>query len=229
MGNTNRLTFNNCVTGVLNTPNYGSCASQEYGSYNRAVYSAVRELKNRYVGSGMPVSNPLDLNKVNTTPGTYDYNSNSGKVLSNLSNLTIEGTGGGDVVVEKGRTAIIVASGNVTIKSNIRYADVPLSEGLGAIPQVLIFAKNIYIDSQVERIDAWLITTGTGTDGRLRTCDVPNVNVIRGATQDNLDPVCSRRLQVNGPVMAGKVDLWRTAGSGTGRADDPGREYWGPG
>jgi hypothetical protein len=117
-------------------------------------------------------------------------------------NLTI-----GNRTIGAGSTEIIRATGTVTINGDIRYANnVPF----GRIPQMVIIARDIDIRSNVTNIDAWLIATGAGSNGRINTCS----NAPASLTSN----ICNNQLQVNGPVIANRLDLRRTAGSGTGDA-----------
>src|SRR5690606_28527099 len=86
------------------------------------------------------------------------------------------------------------------------------------IPQVVIIANNILIDESVSRVDAWLVAAGTGANGIVNTCSASNL--------DNASPAqletrlhagrCDDRLTVNGPVIANRLLLRRTAGAGPG-------------
>ena len=137
------------------------------------------------------ISSPLNLSgKSNKTP-----------YLVNSSSLTISGGNIGE-----GETVIIVASdATVKITGDIKYTSDALSS-VKDIPQVVIIAKNINIDPDVRRIDAWLVASGT-----INTC-FPTPAKLTIA--DCLNP-----LRVNGPLATGKLLLNRTYGS-TG--DDPG-------
>ncbi len=97
------------------------------------------------------------------------------------------------------------------------------------VPQILIIAKNIKIDSGVKRIDAWLIAgapsdfdiTSTDTDGgAINTCSEDATlnadgtfkafgDISDASWQDGTD-ACKNPLIVNGPVMANKVYFNRT-------------------
>lgn len=112
----------------------------------------------------------------------------------------------------KGRSLIIVASGTVTIKGNLDYANGAMTS-VRDIPQLVIIADKIDIEANVTNVDAWLVTTN-GTTGVINTCsDV--VGNLSGK-------VCDKQLTVHGPVLAGKLLLKRTAGSGTGaQSGDP--------
>lgn len=108
---------------------------------------------------------------------------------------------GGEVPV--GRTIIINAgNNNVRITGNLTYNGGDLTD-VDDIPQLIILANNILVNQNVTQVDSWLVANGT-----LNTCaDVPQAAI----TSEN----CSAQLTVNGPVIAQRVLLYRTAGSGT--------------
>lgn len=92
---------------------------------------------------------------------------------------------------------------NANPKDNSNYAlqlnNSSLSvDALEKLPQVLIFAKNIKVDSRVNRIDAWLIS-----DNDINTCTAGHGN----------SATCDTALVVNGPLYAKTVNFNRTAGA----------------
>lgn len=101
----------------------------------------------------------------------------------------------------------------MTISNNITL---PNNENLSAkdLSQNIIFAKNkINIADNVTRIDAWLIVL----DGEIDTCTDSQGKPIplSGST-------CNKQLLINGPILAKKLNLHRTAGAGSGNASiDP--------
>ena len=130
-------------------------------------------------------------------------------------------TGGGlGKVVSKGRWIVINApTANVTISGDINYTGEVL-RSITDIPQVVIIAKTITIAADVENVDAWLIAVGDGTNssGIINTCSAATLPDGGNLTID----ICEKPLVINGPVMADKIYLYRTAGSGTG-TDDSGK------
>ncbi|MNQ73310.1 hypothetical protein D3C85_880380 [compost metagenome] len=120
------------------------------------------------------------------------------------NNLTI--TGG---TIEKGRSVVIKAASTVRISGDIRYTGASLSN-VSEIPQVVIIANRIIIEEGVTNVDAWLIANGA--TGGIYTCgDLKPILTSE---------VCNKPLTVNGPVMAKRLFLQRTAGSGTGTASN---------
>ena len=120
-------------------------------------------------------------------------------------NLTISGG-----TVGKGNSVIIKARGTVFIDGDIKYNTSGSLHSLSEIPQVVVLANNIQIKDTVTNVDAWLIANGAS--GGLYTC---------GAFRAVLtSKVCDKPLTINGPVMAKRLFLQRTAGSGTGLASN---------
>lgn len=127
-------------------------------------------------------------------------------VWAAAGNLTI--TGGN---IPPGRSAVIIAGGNVTIAGNITYSDATLNS-VNAIPQVVIIANNINVQENVSRVDSWLVAAGA-----VDTCH--GVGILTSGK-------CSTLLEVNGPVITNRLLLNRTAGSGTGAASsDPAERF----
>lgn len=115
----------------------------------------------------------------NLGPDKYKYESNQDLAL------------GADRPLQAGTKIVIYAPDQlVTIKKDIKYPDGPIDSD--KIPQLVIIAKNINIESAVRRVDAWLIAKG----GTLNTCS-------NGACDTN-------QLSINGPVMSEKISLNRT-------------------
>lgn len=99
----------------------------------------------------------------------------------------------------------------VHIKGNLEYGNSYMS--VGAIPRVVIIAKDIVIDPGVTQIDAWLLASD-----RISTCRQYN---LAGAIENNFtyaqniakltaDGECKQKLVMNGPVMAKNIYLLRT-------------------
>lgn len=144
--------------------------------------------------SSRPLTSPVNLSSLASSNKPYFYNT--------TGNLEINGA-----TIDKGKTIIIVATGKVTIKSDINYTTDSLAS-IDDIPQVIIVAKDIDIDEGVKNIDAWLIADGNS--GVINTCaQVPN-------TADLTVSKCINPLTVNGPVVTNRLLLHRTNGSGGG-------------
>jgi adhesin HecA-like repeat protein len=135
--------------------------------------------------------------------GTVSLGGRNGTFYAN-GNLTISGG-----TIDKNKSVIIRASGTVTISGDIRYTTESLNS-ISEIPQVVIIANDIRINDNVTNVDAWLIANGS--NGRIYTCGSNNF------TQILTSNTCKEKLTINGPVMAKKLYLTRTSGSGTAAA-----------
>lgn len=122
--------------------------------------------------------------------------------------------GGGNI--QKGGWVVINAPlATVTITEDIKYTEAQLSS-VNDIPQVIIIANKIIINSKVTRVDAWLVASGT--NGIIETCNVNSLSYKLTGTDRLTVNKCKDSLVVNGPVMAKQLWLRRTAGSGSGIA-----------
>ena len=122
--------------------------------------------------------------------------------------------------IRKGRWVVINApQATVTITDDIKYTEGQLLS-VGDIPQVIIIANKIIINSNVTRVDAWLVANGA--NGIIETCNVNSLSYVLSGTDRLTANKCNLPLTVNGPVMAKQLWLRRTAGSGSGPASgDP--------
>lgn len=136
-----------------------------------------------------------------------------------------------------GQWLVINAIGhNVTIANDIQYANGPFVDARD-IPQLVIIADNITIAADVTRVDAWLVARSNGSvsGGAIATCDeqagtsgadgvaqwlsMPNgsgTNYTNSSNSHLSMLHCQRQLQINGPVIAQRLYLRRTAGSDAG-------------
>lgn len=108
--------------------------------------------------------------------------------------------------IPAGRRIVIRASGTVTVTGDIRYTAARLSNAKD-IPQLVIVAKQIIIEPQVERVDAWLMTTHNGS---ISTCGAATGN--QPAHGLNV-AACAKQLRINGPIHTSKLYLRRTYGA----------------
>lgn len=180
----------------------GCTATTSIGKYNTA-----KTLPD--VGASFPVtSSTASLGNnatVNLTPLSTGLNTATG---------TLHISGG---QINKGKWHVINApNADIVIDGNIDYNPGTM-QSITDIPQVVLIGKNIIIGSGVTNIDAWLITRGSGTDGRINTCGAGTVSESTVLTAT----ICNSVLTVNGPVMATNLFLRRTAGSDPGGAGNP--------
>jgi len=158
-------------------------------------YKSARSIPN--IASSFPVSSATNIllsSDIGTLQGIYKVNGTTATIsTSNIS---------------KHHWVVINAPGaDVTITGDITYTRETLSN-IGDIPQVVIIANSIVINSNVKNVDAWLIAkskdnTVNSINGSIYTCDLSAPTAGQ----------CKDRLTVNGPVMAQHLYLRRTAGS----------------
>lgn len=107
--------------------------------------------------------------------------------------------------IDKGKTYIVHAEGDVYIQGDIKYTESYASQE--DIPKVIIYSKkNIGIICSVKRIDAVLIA-----EGFIDTCS----GAKPSTEPNNVD--MSNQLMINGTVITNKIYLKRTYGAGAGR------------
>ena len=192
-----------CSLSVLTISNYSgtSCQSNVIGRYTSS--SSVSNVASRFPATSTITGAVVDLKNL-ASAQSYSVNN---ATLNISSTQPIGNNGAG-----KGKWVVINAPNTtVTITSNINYTNAALI-GIDDIPQVIIIASNIIIAPGVNNVDAWLIATGTGSNGYINTCGAVPASSPSGINSNN----CGNLLTVNGPVMANKLYLYRTAGSGVG-------------
>ena len=174
----NRLTLAN-----NNTSAYGNFGGTNYA---QAFFNRMKSHYQAQVSASKMVSyNPAQL----IIPGGHYYSANQ-DVNLNLNHEIITGD-----------TTVIYAPNNtVTILGNIQNTNV----NVRSVGQTIIIAKNININQDVTRVDAWLLASDS-----IDTCKI---------TGSLSSAVCNKHLLVNGPVVvaSNKADglkLNRTAGS----------------
>lgn len=158
------------------------------------------------IATAFPVSSDTP-----TIGDEFDVATGQGVYTSTLDELRLQSSAAiGEVTPGQGRLVVIHApSTTVFITNNIEYTSGASMNALRAIPQVLIIAENIIIADNVSRVDAWLMATGTGSNGTINTCAVGGSD----ATIPVHAGLCTTQLTVNGPVIANHLLLRRTAGS----------------
>jgi len=193
----NGLTFANSI--LPPQPHATECG--HFGAMGSIPRTASILASRELAGSGVPLTNTNPLRLDMSVSGRYE----------------VEGSG--DIVIDgstivAGRKIILdVEDRNVTINGDIEYENGSGSntyDSISEIPQLVIIAKNITINRNVERVDAWLIANGqtTPSDGTIKTCDIasPASPVLNAR-------ICDKQLKINGPIMARYLQLWRTYGA----------------
>ena len=198
-----------CGLSYLTFTNAGSSSCGTGTAFGRYTNSAIApNIASRF---------PTDTSTPNTPAGVVNLSTLKG--LYKTTSGSIQVTGGSPIGnARDGQWVVINAPGaTVTITGNINYTSLGLSS-VSQIPQVVIIANNIIIADGVTNIDAWLIATGTGTNGRINTCGAGGVTETTTVTAGN----CFNKLTINGPISANHLIMRRTAGAGAGAAaDDP--------
>jgi hypothetical protein len=191
-----------CNYSTLSFTNAGSSTCGSAGSTigNYITSRSIPDVVASFPGAGTAISGtvvPNDLPK-NLPSSIVDVYS--------ASDLTLNGS-----TLVPAKSIIIKATGTVTINGDQRYTNGPYIN-ISQLPQLVIIANKIVINSSVTNVDAWLVAKNTESTGEIDTCEVI------GDTSDK----CNLQLTINGPVIANKLDLRRTAGSGIGAASgDP--------
>lgn len=174
-----------------NTP----CTDDIVGNYNNA--KSIPDVAASFPVNASDPTRNLGSNIDLSTPSLQGIYTATGAV-------TITGGGGGKFIKKEQWIVINAPEANITITGDIYYTHSTL-HSTSEIPQVVIIAKNITINSDVTNVDAWLIAK----NGRIDTCNTKSGLTIY---------TCGSELTVNGPVMANQLYLYRTAGSGLGSA-----------
>lgn len=183
---------------------YCPAGTKQYGCYNSVgSMGNIPDVESYFFTASTP-----------DTPGSLNLAQGAGvHTYKHTGDLVINAA-----TIQKGQSYVIKATGNVTITGDIAYTSSKLSS-LADIPQLVIIANNIYINSNVSNVDAWLIAEGTtaSNTGILDTCHISTTYATALSSS-----ICNTALRVNGPVMAQHVWLRRTAGADKGAASgDP--------
>ncbi len=146
--------------------------------------------------SRMPATtSPLPANVSSMTNGAY------------FSNSGVSLTGGN---VNPGNKISVYVNGDVYITSDITY---PGSWNMGNIPLFELVVKgNIYVSSNVHRLDGVYIAQRNGASGgTIYTCatSAAPITLTNGAFYNT----CNSKLTVNGAFVAGSIELDRTKAS----------------
>ncbi|HJM04405.1 MAG TPA: hypothetical protein QF549_02105 [Candidatus Saccharimonadaceae bacterium] len=198
---TGATSANFCTVSYLTLTNAGSNICDGSSPKGNFEYGAgLPDISARF-GSGQSLGSAASVDLSDQSNGVY------------TTNRTINVNADNDIGV--GRWVVINAPNQtVNITGDIRYTGAPLSSAAD-IPQVVIIANRINIRESVQRVDAWLIASGT--NGVINTCS----QISNPVTQLDAGR-CDDRLTVNGPIAARQLLLYRTAGAGTGSASgDP--------
>lgn len=183
---------------LVNAPG-GSCSES---SNTKGMYSAVSNVASRAASLASLFSQTTPLGGQ-----SIDVASHPNGVFSGSGTITVKASAG------VGGTIIINApDADVVVADSIRYTNSTIAKSAD-IPQVVIIANTITIQSTVSQVDAWLVASGA--NGTIKTCtDVSDASNLRTTN-------CTTPLLVDGPVMAKRLLLYRTSGSDKTTLGDP--------
>ena len=143
------------------------------------------------------------------------------RVKNSGNNVTIKDPPDGGYDTSRGTMVIDMTEGagnkTVTIDSDIilsRPDDVAYSKLGNAVQIVIVVKGNIIINSNVSRIDAWLVAlpkSDNSNDGIISTCDEITTPYYKDLVVSG--PCNQNQLVINGAVMAKQIQLRRTHGS----------------
>lgn len=176
----------------LTFANKSATGVPEYGNFKYTDATPLRAQFTSLVATGGTLTSDVG------TSGVIGVN-----VFRPTANITI-----GKSTLPAGKTTIINATGRtVTIAGDVTYANGPYSDP-SQVPQLIIIARNINIAESVERVDAWMLTSGW-----IDTCGsvapIGSLPVSGGLSST----ICAKQLVVNGPVATNQLVLKRTWGA----------------
>lgn len=220
--------YDNAVMGAVSSSggsrtNYGSWS--EYlnviGSTLSGFTSGAALSENRAKSSDIyPNSSRLTITNNTTNLGGSGVQTNSTLRTRMVTYLRNQAEPLGDTLagLTTSTTRIFHRKGDLYITGDIILSPTHYAT-IYQLPQVVIFVDgNVYIDSNVNRIDAWIVAgnENTGTGGIIDTCR----QFVSGSTEaDALNRMlpggnnCAKQLVFNGPVFANKLLLHRSFGS----------------
>lgn len=116
---------------------------------------------------------------------------------------------------------VLDVEGTLIIDSNIHINNGGSDrfQAIDQIPTIIIFAKEVIISDNVDRLDAWIIAGLDGGSGKVNTCGYSHSANALIATADLTSNKCNKALYINGPVYASSVVLNRTYGGGSNSTD----------
>ena len=168
--------------------------------YNKLTFANIPKYGNFSSTSSVPDN--FTLPSVGGVKGSVSGNVDVNSLATgeyNAGNVTLTGS-----KLSVGKSIVIKSSGVVRISGDLLYTD---TNDVRQLPQLIIYAKNIIIESSVGEVNAWLITQ---KDGYVSTCGV--VISDRSWLSGVSDVSCGKQLKINGPIKTGRLFLRRTYG-----------------
>lgn len=204
VGNKNTITSNNGWS-PLSFANHGMTTSGTVGESRIGSGIGDRELLIDYWANGrLKESYDLAECKAKMSILKSDNITACKRIESGTGTDIIYAENGGGITlngnVANNQTYLIKSNETVTINNDIKYTGA--FTGLGSVPKVIIYAKNVNITCGVDEVDAIIITA---TGGKVNTCS-------NATERDNNDKKRLRQLIIRGVVIADSVKLERTYG-----------------
>ena len=168
---------------------------------NKLTFANIPKYGNFSSTSSVPDN--FTLPSVGGTRGNISGNVDVNSLASgeyNAGNVTLTGS-----KLSVGKSIVIKSSGVVRISGDLLYTD---TNDVRQLPQLIIYAKNIIIETSVGEVNAWLITQ---KDGYVSTCGV--VISARDWLNGVSESSCGKQqLKVNGSIKTEHLFLRRTYG-----------------
>ncbi len=229
---------NVCVFSTQTFVNNASCAntSNNIGAQNIGTTSASQfatNFKNRYTADAPTKTintnslSCVDLSSAGSSTQCVTINGQKYAYLKNAMATTstgdilynkVIGNAYLDTVVRTGKqTTIYDVSGTFIINSNVvtttsETEAYPSYDHANKVRQNLIFANNVHVLPNVEKIDALVIA-----DNEVDTCAYSSTDNLKNGTRTALSNLnanlCNKQLVFNAPVITRKINLFRTFGA----------------
>lgn len=197
------------------------------GGSQKSIRTAETGMQYAYVAGNASLSELTasgHIKSYSDRPGQTTHQSGNGLYKTLLNNADAEAKSDNTLVIYV--TGTLVIDGNICLGNGctgtgmtlIDYSHGTSTNSAAKLPQVVIFAKNIEIEQNVTRIDAWLVVDGSSAadSGNINTCRNYKVN-DNLAAHDAYNRYgwgnCYKTLMINGPVYAKSLTLNRTAGA----------------
>lgn len=210
-GGTSEGTINYCLRGILSFANNSCNGSSGFtGKITDAntVKGNVSDDKNNIINSfGSKTRYDVVDDTINLPRNVEERNEAevNGVHYRKGGNLIISSS-----TVDAGTTYVAEAN-NIMISGNLIYGG--QYQTLEGVPKIIIYAENnIYINCNVERIDALLVAKTVVTCGNDFNMSLSDSNIVSGI--NNLEN--SVQLMMNGAIIANKLIANRTYGAATG-------------
>ena len=204
--NLSRLTFANVNCAINSVGNFGAAGTSTATKTSiKQEYATKASNKDADRNSDINNYRGINVSTAYTEEGNTRYTYASGSLALSASQRLATGV-----------THVIYAKGNIVIRKNSLLYNDGGYHTIDEIPQYIIIADgNIYIEPDVTRVDAILISGKT-----LNTCAKLTGGSITEAKKGSSNLVsnlyCAQQLKVNGVVIADTLKFYRIYGASTG-------------